>query len=127
MTASMPHFVSVSTLTLPASIHYSSSPDIRDDLAKRFEFDKVLSLSGDFQLTAEKEYFVLTGNYKGEVVLGGNHVMVEEPVTLALLTSETQEALFDLTEDFEILDDNQAFDLEEVLGQYLYLDVSDFD
>lgn len=123
----MSHFVNVATFTLPASIHYSLPPDMRQELAKRFEFDQILSLSGDFQLTAEKDYFILKGSYKGEVILNGKNVMAEESVTLFLLTSQTQEALFDLTEDFEILDENQAFDLEEVLGQYLYLEVCDFE
>lgn len=122
----MSHFVSVNTLVLPASIHYSLSSSMCDELSKRFEFDKIVSLSGDFQLMAEKEYFILKGNYKGEVVLDGKTVTVEEPITLALLTSQTQEALFDLTEDFEILDDTQTFDLEEILGQYLYLEVCNF-
>jgi hypothetical protein len=123
----MSHFVNVSTLTLPANIHYSLPPDNSPELAKRFEFDQVLSLSGDFQLTAEKDYFVLKGSYKGEVVLNGKNVVAEEPISLFLLTSHTQEALFNLTEDFEILDENQTFDLEEVLGQYLYLEVCDFE
>ncbi len=123
----MPHFVKMSTFTLPASIHYSLSADMRPELAKRFEFDQILSLSGDFQLMAEKDYFILKGSYKGEVVLNGKNVLAEESISLFLLTSHTQEALFDLTEDFEILDENQAFDLEEVLGQYLYLEVCDFE
>lgn len=122
----MSHFVSVNTLVLPASIHYSIPSSMCDELSKRFEFDKIVSLSGDFQLVAEKEYFILKGNYKGEVVLNGKNVTVEEPITLALLTSQTQEVLFDLTEDFEILDDTQTFDLEETLGQYLYLEVCNF-
>lgn len=121
----MSHFVNVSALTLPAAIHYKISPNMCDEFSKRFEFDKILSLSGDFQLVAEKDFFILKGNYKGEAVFNGKAVSVEEPITLALLTSQTQEALFDLTEDFEILDDKQTFDLEEVLGQYFYLEVCD--
>lgn len=123
----MSHFVNVNTFTLPASIHYSLPPDKCHELAKRFEFDRIVSLSGDFQLTSEKDYFILKGSYRGEVVLNGKNVMAEEQISLALLTSETQEALFDLTEDFEILDEKQTFDLEEVLGQYLYLEVCDFE
>lgn len=123
----MSHLVNVSTLTLPAALHYSISPDMCQELAKRFEFDQVLSLTGDFHLTAEKDYFILKGNYKGEVILNGKNVLAEEQITLFLLTSHTQEALFDLTEDFEILDENKSFDLAEVLGQYLYLEVCDFE
>lgn len=123
----MSHFVNVSTLTLPASIHYSLASDMCQELAKRFEFDQILSLVGDFQLTAEKDYFILKGAYKGEVILNGKNVLAEESITLFLLTAHTQEALFDLTEDFEILDDNKTFDLEEVLGQYLYLEICDFE
>ncbi len=123
----MPHFVNVGVLTLPASINYSLPSDACHELAKRFEFDQIFSLSGKFQLTAEKNYFVLIGNYKGEVVLNGKQVVTEEQITLFLLTSQTQEAQFDITEDFEMLDENQTFDLEEVLGQYLYLEVCDFE
>lgn len=123
----MPHFVNISTLTLPASIQYSLSSDICHELAQRFDFDKILSLSGSFQLTPEKDYFILKGTYKGEVVLHGKNVLAEESITLFLLTSQTQEALFDITDDFEVLDNNQTFDLEEILGQYLYLEVCDFE
>lgn len=123
----MSHFVNVNTFTLPASIHYSLPHDKCHELATRFEFDQVVALSGDFQLASEKDYFILKGSYKGEVILNGKNVVVEELISLALLTSKTQEALFDLTEDLEILDEKQTFDLEEVLGQYLYLEVCDFD
>ncbi len=123
----MSHFVNVSACPLPTTIHYSLPSDKCHELATRFEFDQVVSLSGDFQLTSEKDYFILKGSYKGEVILNGKTVVAEEPISLALLTSETQEALFDLTEDFEILDAKQTFDLQEVLGQYLYLEVCDFE
>ena len=123
----MAYFVNVSTLTLPASLFYDLSSDISLELANRFDFDQIVSLSGTFELTAKEDYFVLKGNYEGEVVSHGQRIAVEDTVTLFLLTAKTQEALFDLTDDFEILDDNQSFDLEEVLGQYLYLDVCDFE
>ncbi|MEK7654772.1 MAG: hypothetical protein AAB323_00760 [Pseudomonadota bacterium] len=117
----------MSAFTLPTTIHYSLPLANCQALAARFELDQVVSLSGDFQLISEKDYFILKGSYKGEVILNGKNVMVEEPISLALLTSQTQEVLFDLTEDFEILDGNHTFDLEEVLGQYLYLEVCDFE
>jgi|GEM_PF-5900750 len=123
----MSYLVNVGTLTLPASLSYKISPDTTCELADRFEFDKINSLSGNFQLTAVEDYFVLKGTYTGEVELKNQIIRIEEPITLFLLTSQTQEALFDLTDDFEILDNNQSFDLEEILSQYLFLEVCDFE
>lgn len=123
----MPHLINVRELSLPAAIHYSVSSDVCHELTKRFEFDQIVSLSGEFQLAAEKDFFVLRGTYKGEVVLNGSRVVVEEPIELFLLASQAQDTAFDITEDFEILDENFSFDLEELLGQYLYLEICDFE
>ena len=119
----MPCFINVYESKIPEKICYTASKEICDQLAQRFDFDQVIDLSGEFELNSEKDYFVLKGNYKSTMILNGETIAISEPIVLFLLTSQTQEAFFEITDDFEILDNNHSFDLEEILGQYLYLEM----
>ena len=120
----MAHIVNIAELTLPAQIEYAASPEVCRALEERFEFDTIQSLSGQFTITEAKDHYVLEGSYKSLVIWEGSEINIEESVKVFLLTSSTQEALFDILDDFEILE-NQTFDLEEILSQYLYLYVCD--